>query len=453
VIRAAVVAVLLAGCAPTVLWVGHTADRTHALEVGKEGDRTYVAIDGNRGPRYDGVAVGSIATRDDRVAFAARFGAVWRVVVDRRIGDAWDHVGAIVLGPRGRVAYAADRGGVWHVVVDGVAGYAHEGIRAGALAFDASGAHVAYVAEDHGAVQAVIDGVAGASFAGVGALQFSSDGTHVAYLARRDDDMTVVVDGAAGESWSAIENLMLAGAHAAYVARDGDHARVIVDGVASGAVDRVSQLVVRDDGSQVAWLAKVDNLDVVVADGVPIASWPHDPRSRLAIRPTGEHALAWVRPVDADSVAVVSSDHVGPACSAIGALVWSADGALAYPARRGTTWSLVVGDRELPGGSELGAPVFAAGHLGYVARRKGASIVIVDGREHRFDFAFDDTFVFSNDGARWGVIAGDLAHEQMFIAIGELRVPLSAREIYSIGATRPDSLRTWVVAELARAAR
>jgi len=450
VIRAATVALLLAGCAPTVLWVGHTADRTHALEVGKEGDRTYVAIDGKRGPRYDGVAVGSIATLDDRVAFAARFGARWRVVVDRRLGDAWDHVGAIVLGPRGRVAYAADRGGAWHVVVDGIVGAGHEGIRAGALAFDASGRHLAYVAEDHGAVQAVIDGVAGPSFAGVGALQFSSDGAHVAYLARRDDDMTVVVDGAAGESWSAIEHLTLAGAHAMYVVRDGDHARVIVDGVAGGAVDRVSQLVVRVDGTQVAWLAKVDRLDVVVADGVPIASWPHDPRSRLAIRPTGEHALAWVRPVDADSVAVATIDHAGAAYSAIGALVWSADGTLAYPARRDSAWSLVV---ELPGGSELGAPVFAAGHIGYVTRRKGASIVIVDGREHRFDFAFDDTLAFSSDGARWGVIAGDLAHEQMFIAIGDIRVPLSAREIYSVGATRPDSLRTWVVAELARAAR
>jgi hypothetical protein len=128
--------------------------------------------------------------------------------------------------------------------------------------------------------------------------------------------------------------------------------------------------------------------------------------------------------------------------------VWSRDGRLAYAARRGASWVVVVDGRELPGGAADGAgdPVFSPDgrRLAYLVRRGRASIAVVDGREHRFDLTLEGSLAFSADGRRWAVIAGELARERMFFAIGAERgglrqVPLPAFEVYSAAARHAPS--------------
>jgi hypothetical protein len=160
--------------------------------------------------------------------------------------------------------------------------------------------------------------------------------------------------------------------------------------------------------------------------------------------------------------------------------VWSPDGRLAYAARRGDGWVLVVGDRELgadPRAADaVGDPVFSPDgrRLAYLARRGGAALVVVDDRAHRFALALEGSLAFSADSRRWAAIAADPATAPLFVAVeteggSVVRVPLTADEVSSAVVRRPPvsrgepdlgpraedpaRLHAWSRAEANRAAR
>ncbi len=469
------------GCGPSLIWSGHTPDRRHAVEVIEDAGLRYVVVDGRRRAAYRGIAAWSIAFGGGgHLAFAARVGGRWVVVRDGVPGEPWDGVGELVLSATGRLAYAAQRAGGWHAVVDGRPGPRFDALLAGTLRFSADGRRVVYAAEARGRFQVVVDGEPGPAFDGVGQLQLSADGARVAYAARLGRDAHAVIDGKVGPRWAAVQRLALsdAGGRVAYAALDRDGWRVVVDGEPGPRVDAVRHLAFRDDGRHVAWIARVGERDVLALDEVPVATARALRASAVSFRPAAAPGpgtgLVHVEPVTGGE-RVVADGVAGAVYDEVGTPIWSRDGRLAYAARRGAGWVVVADGRELPGGAADGAgdPVFSPDgrRLAYLVRRGRTWIAVVDGREHRFDLALEGSLAFSADGRRWAVIAGELARERLFFAIGGerdglRRVPLPAFEVYSAAARhRPPSvldpdagpssgelLRAWSRAEADRAA-
>ena len=440
----------LVGCGPSLIWSGRTADRRHAVDVIEDAGLHYVLVDGQRRAAYRGIAGWSIAfsERGD-LAFAARVGRRWVVVRDGVAGEAWDSVGELVFSATGRLAYAAERAKGWHVVVDGRAGPRLDAILAGTLRFSADGRRVVYAGEAAHRVHVVADGKLGPAFDGVGRLELSPDGARVAYAARRGLDAHVVIDDTVGPRWSAVGKLALSprGGRVAHAGLDRDGWRVVTDGEPGPTVDAVRHLVFRDDGRHLAWIARIGPRDVLALDGAPVAAWPTLRTSAVSFRPSAAPGagpgLVHVAPADGGGERVVVDGVPGAVYHEVGTPIWSRDGRLAYAARRGDDWVLVLDGRELAGGTSIGDPVFSPDgrRLAYLARRGTAVLAVVDGREHRFDLALEGTLAFSADGRRWAVIAGDLAREQLFFAIdGVRRVPLPAIEVYAAAARRTASL-------------
>lgn len=468
--------VLVTGCAPAVLWSGHTPDRRRRVEVIDDGSTQFVTIDGRRTAGYRAIAAWSMAFSADgrHIAYAARVNGRWAVIHRGRPGPAWDGIGEIVLSGRGRLAYAAERGGRWRVVVDGRAGPPFDAILAGTIRFSRDGQRSAYVGRDRRGMRVVVDGRTGPRFDGIGQLTISEDGARVAYAARRGDDAHVVVDGAIGPPWRAVSALALspAGGRVAYGAFDGRDWRVVVDGEPGAAVDAVYAILFRADGRHAAWVAGVDDLDVVVLDGAPVAAEARIRPEAVVFAPAGTRGqddrpgLAYVLPTSGRGERVVIDGTPGPVYDQVDRPVWSADGRrLGHAARRGDVWLMVVDGRELPGGSRVTGPVFSPDgrRVAYMARRGAGWLAVVDGHEHRFDLVLEDTLAFSRDSRSWSVIAGDLARERLFFAVdGARRVPLALRELYSAAARESPAgpasepsgnvLRAWSEAEADRAA-
>ncbi len=455
--RAALVALVAttAACGPSVMWSGRTADRRHRIEIVERSGLSYVVIDGQKRAAHEGLAGWSIALAGEHVAFAARVDKRWRVVVDGRQGPLWDEIGGIELTPSGTAVYLAANAGGWHVVIGDKVGPRFDAILAGTLRI--VNGHVAYAGRHRGNVQVVHDGVLHPAFDGVGQLELSADGSRSIYAARRGEAAHVVVDRAVEPAWGAVSRLTLGpGDHWAYAASEGDGWRLVVDDKVGPVVDVIRSITFREDGEHVAWTAQLaPGLDVLCVDDAPIA--PLSDPARFALRPAmpdGALGLAYVIDAGTGQQVVVDSRHE-PVYDAIGSLVWSRTGRLAYTAKRGTAWFVVADGRELWGGEHVSEPVFSddGRRLGFVALRGKGTYVVVDDTTHRFDLAFDDSLVFSRDGAHWAVIAGEVAREQLFVAIDgdRERITLPAREIYSAATAHdPRVLRDWTAAELAR---
>lgn len=434
-------------CGPTVIWSGHTADRQRRIDVVQQGGLDYVAIDGERRAAYHGIAGWSVQTAGSHIAFAARVNHAWLVVRDGVAGPAFDAIGAIVLDDTGACAYAARHGGRWQIVDARGASPPYDAILDGSLQI--TDGHVGYVAEQARHVHAVIDGAAGPAYDAIGDLIVTADGA--AYTARTGDDAYVVANGTPSERWGAVARLAVSHGHVAYAASGGAGWHVVHDADVGPTVDTVEELVLGADGTAVAWSGTIASATVVALGDQPLASWPGTSRARVALSPRG--SLAFVAPVDTGGEQVIADGHAGAIYDEIRRPAWSASGMLAYAARRGATWLLVAGDREVVQATALGDPVWSAtGRLGIVAKRGRDTLIVVDGHEYKVDLAFEDSLAFSADGAHWAAIAGDLAHERLYIWVdGARAIALPSHELYSAAASQPpDVLRAWVAAELAR---
>ncbi len=445
-------AALLAGCAPTVIWTGHTADRRHAIEIAAAGDVQWVAVDGARRAGYKQIAAWSIVTgAPDRIVYAAAVGDDWVVVDDGRRGPAWTGIGEIAIAGH-RTAYSAERAGRWQVVVDGVAGAAWDSLLATTLRFSADGGHVVYVARDSQGAHVVVDGRAGIAWPGVAQLVVSPSGAHVAYAARVGDTWRVVVDGVTGPSATAVRWLAFAGETPVYAVTGPDGVRVMLGATSSESYAAVRALVT--SGAHAAWIARDGDGDLAACDGAIVGRGGTIAEARLAV--LGGCELAYGRQ-DGAAWRVVTAAGPGDPYDEIGKLVVAA-GHLAYAARRGASWQIVVDGQPREGGSLVGDPVLSrdGARVGFVARR-GRWVAVVDARVVPFDLVMEGTLAFSADGRRWAVLAGELATEQLFFALdGTRRIPLASAEVYSASAqftaTSPfgdhgDILRRWTAAE------
>jgi len=156
----------------------------------------------------------------------------------------------------------------------------------------------------------------------------------------------------------------------------------------------------------------------------------------------------------------------------IGRVVWAPDGsAVAYTARRGDRWRVVIGEHASVGYAEVEDPVFAArgAHLGYVARDPGRSVVVIDGKtvweseapatalalsadgsrrgwiyregakaviavddqRYPFDVAVEQTLRFSRDGRHWAALVGSLVGRKLYVTVdGRSSLPFDSEELF-----------------------
>ncbi|MRG94873.1 PD40 domain-containing protein [Polyangium spumosum] len=456
---------ITAGCAPSVVWLGHSPDRRHHLEVLESAGKQRVRVDGVDGVEYLGIGIESIVWSADgrRLAYPARREKGWSLVVDGQAGPVFEGLGEVALSPDGgHVAYAAARGGAWFVVLDGEPGPAFDAILEGTLLFG-HGGRFAYVARQNASVRAVVDGAAGPLYDGIGALRFSEDGAAVAHVGRRGEEAFFWMNGRESPPAEAIAYHALAprGGRFAYVAKREGKWRVTVDGAESAPYARISEVSFSEDGAH-----------VVYAGG----------------RPDGE--------------VIVLDDEEGPPYDEIapGSLVFGDAGQkLSYAARRGRGWHVVVNGEEGPAYDAVDRPVLArrGSTFGYVAASRGARFVVLDGREQRpfawagdlvlsadgryhayladdgermhvvhdgvptpFDSVIAGTLVHAEEGPSWACLVVDRAARRLFIVIdGAKKRALDGEEL-AAAMTQPrletralrardaELLRRWVAAEL-----
>ncbi|TKD13232.1 hypothetical protein [Polyangium fumosum] len=454
-----------AGCGPSVVWLGHSPDRSHHIEVLESAGKQRVRVDGVDGAAYLGIGIESLVWSADgrRLAYPARREKGWSLVVDGRAGPTFDGVGEVVLSADGaHVAYAAHRRGVWFVVLDETPGPAFDAILEGTMLFG-QGGRFAYVGKTGGSVRAVVDGVPGPRYDGIGALRFSEDGAAVAHVGRRGEEAFFWMNGRESPPAEAIAHHALGprGGRHAYVAKRNGQWRVTVDGIESAPYARISEVLFSKGGAHVAYAGRRADGEVLVLDAVEGPPY----------------------------------EEIAP-----GSLVFGAEsGPVAYAARRGRGWHIVVNGEEGSAYDAVDRPVFArrGTKFGYVAASRGARFVVIDGREERpfawagdltfsadgryhayladdgermrvvhdgastsFDSVIAGTLVHAEEGPGWACLVVDKAARKLFIVIdGAKKRPLDAEEL-AAAMTQPkfearfaraedaELLRRWVAAEL-----
>jgi hypothetical protein len=265
------------GCGPQLAWYGHSPDRAQRVEVLQQDGKQWLSLEGRVSHRYLAIAADELAFDEEgrQLAFAAETGTSperWVVVANLVEGPPWQGVAGLRFGPEGkRFVYAALTGDRWRMVVDGVVERAFDSVEVEAVTFSPDGHRVGYIAEDGVCERAVIDGVAGDCVARLVGLALAND-------ARRD--VKVVADAADGSSahvfvgaesvadLARVRGLAVDPATRRWAAIAGSAAGwcVVVDGQAGETFDRIGRVVWAPDGHTVAYAARRDRADYVVAD-------------------------------------------------------------------------------------------------------------------------------------------------------------------------------------------
>lgn len=294
-------------------------------------------------------------------------GGQWGVAVDG-VEDktTYDQLGQLLFGADGKHwAFSGKRGDRWTAVLNGVEGKTYDAVDR--LHFSADGLRVGYVAELLGQAAAVIDGVVGKFYGGVNGLVFSADGKHSAYIAARGTALNNHIDDA-----------------------------VVLDGLEQKPYPQIvpASVQLSPDGKRLA-LATASALGKVrvVVDGVPSKQEYDDVKQG----PNGDRVLRF-----------------------------SPDGKhLAFEARRGEKWMLVVDDQEGPAYDDIKADSIRCGrdgsHWSYAALKGQKNVAVVDGKEGK---ECDETVGvrLSADGVRFAYVAREGDKQAVVTNEGEGKV-------------------------------
>ncbi len=416
-------------------------DSKHLTYRARRGARWSVVADGTPGPEFDDISPccltvfsnGSarfsytIFSRDGKhFAYVARRGGKWLAVLDGRAGPTFDGIGELGFSEDGtRMAYSARNGGRSFMVVDGRVGGEFEVVLA--WQFINKGNHMEYVARTGGRLVVVDDdrvvaahdfkyddirngAAVQASRAGSGDVILSPDGKHVAFGASRNGKWFVVVDGREGAPYDDVRVPMFSpdGRHVAYAAKRGVKQLVVVDGRESeeqdGIVERRTRtlpfVVFSPDSSHVLYVARRGPKSFVVLDG---------------------HAGAEYDEIDEGkaSCQMWNYSDVSVACQ-----LFSADSKrIAYRARRGEKWLVVIDGKEYDEGevSDVLSALRMYGddgpnhvifspdskHVAYLTRNDGGKwSVVVDGTKGpEYDGIGSDGPIFSPDSRDLAYVA------------------------------------------------
>lgn len=401
----------LAGCAPTVLWHGRSADRRVRVEVVERAGRQRVVAGDVEHPRF--LAVGFqrlVVSRDGRrVAYPALTAEGWRAVVDGAAGPAYEGVGDVALSDDGaHVAYAALRAGRWRVVADGREGPAFASVAEGSLRYE--GARLAYVARDGGGAAVVVDGAAGPRADAVRWLRFGDKGARVAYVARSGDEERAVVDGRAGPPYRRIAGLAVAarGTSVLYAGTREGGADLVRDGaVVASTEGEFAELRLSDDGAHAAWMQVDDRAVRVVVDGRTVGTHTDVEGGTFALQRGGH--VVYVA-LEGGGRRVFRDGSGGPVFDAVTEAVALPGGRWGYVGRRGDAREVWADgrrarrERAWVGGLALSEE---GSRYAYFTLRGAVPVVADDtGRVRSVGVALTDSLAFDRAGRRWGCLAG-----------------------------------------------
>jgi hypothetical protein len=333
-----------------------------------------------------------------------------RVVVNGTGGPTFDGIGVegLVLDASGRLVYPARRGPAWHLVDGGRLGPAWDGI--GEVVLAPGHGALAYAAERGGRWRVVRDGVEERDFEALleGTLTWDPGGRHLAYAAVEGTEVQVVADGVAGPPFDGVAGLAVAAdGRAGYLARRGDAPFVVLGGLVRPAGEAVAHLALAPGGGGVAWAERRDGRWRVMVDGED--------------GPEADEVLA---------VAV-------------------ADGRWGAILRQGGRCLVVVDGVEV--GEEPSADDLrlAGRHAAWLAWRPDGQVVVVDGRDHRYDMLVEGTLALDVNG-RWAVVAGDAGSRRVEILVDGVAVErFDFAEAALAGGDGIARARSWAAAVLA----
>jgi WD40 repeat protein len=289
------------------------------------------------------------------------------------------------------------------------------------LVFSEDGLHVAVVTPSRTKQRVYFDGQPGTEFDEIvrwnngpaPIIKIARNGAHIAYIARRSgtnflclDDKETEVDLATDER---LFNFSPDGAHFVHV-RTGDDGlwHVVFDNDPDpGFIEITPPILFTADGGHYAYVAQSDKGQIVVLDGK--AGPPRQNVGGLQFSPDGKH-YAYQFTAD-DKFAVVLDGKTGPSYDGVqpDSLQFTADGQLAYAARKNTGDVAIVDGKEGGGCQQMEQlRVSPDGkRVAFVSTTSDGQTVVVNGKAGR---AYDKitSLMFSPDGSRVAY-AGELS--------------------------------------------
>jgi hypothetical protein len=417
-------------------------DNKFPMESGMLGDRAYhvetvgggraLVIDGKSGPVFDTVLDGGVLGLGDIVAYLASKGGKRCAVVNGQAGPFYDDivVGSLCGSPDGkRLAYTAKKGKKWRVVDGGKEGPLYDEIVDQTPAFSADGKRLAYLARSGDKWFAVLDGQAGPAcdeilqgeslWTGPEFNQTLKDRNHLVYAALHGKQWSVVVDGKAGPVFEALQF-----GQETLFDMDPPTGESDCIGVTTGA--HVSL-----DGSRVAYVARPSAAPeakcFLVVDDKPGKEYDEIAVAGIVFGPDSKHLAYAAR--QGKEWRVVLDGKEGPAYDALGndaaklpglyGPLFSLKGnRLAYAAKKDGKWLMVVDGEAGPAYDAIGseAQVFPecyglrfspdGKHVAYTARKGETWRVVADGKPGaEYDNVRGETLHYSPDSAALAYVA------------------------------------------------
>ena len=302
------------GPVPDPVDITLTPDRRHAVYVVTQNGKSQVLFDGQpAGPEFEGIF--------DRNSFVlSKDGTRMAYAVGREKKDG----GCTTCGPQGK----------WWTVIDGKPGPEYDKVLG--LTFSPDGKHVAYGAtekvEQQDFWRVIVDGNEIPNFFDAissSSPAFTPDGNHVVYVARKDRKAVVIIDGKDEPLYDKI------GHGIPFFSSDGKH--MAYTAVNSGEPERV------------------------ILDGKPGPDFAYIPVLSLLFSPDGQR-IAYGGQEISQKWRVVTDGQPGAAYDQVDNIVFSKDGRhIAYKAKTGERWRLVIDGNPQPESEELAAgfPVFS----------------------------------------------------------------------------------------------
>jgi hypothetical protein len=294
----------------------------------------------------------------------------------RRLGPYSQVSGMMVVSRDGKhIAFAAEKGNKWVVVVDGVEKYTHDGLVWPWCAWSPTLEGDSYIPQTRAAV-----------------LEFSQDGRSIAYPAKTENgEYAVFVNGVPGPSYPSIgSSISFVDGRVKYYAFPEENRIVEVHGKqVLGPYSTSYKTKVSADGNHYCFWAKTADKNVLVVDGQT-----HDLPGEVSDYVIGnEGVLAYAyKSASRYRVRVGKTDLPGD-YDEVTQMTLSPDyKKVAFWARRSGKWSLVVGDKELPGFDgyfyyQCGGSKYSvmwsqdSKHIAYYVREGPNGVLILDGQK------------------------------------------------------------------------